>query len=165
MEKVQGIPAIAFNLDPDNFANTTVCPDNQCYSNNLPSGVQVGNSGFAPACCCHYIIQLPIGLMTTKILINSNLKCELQNVTQCKMESPTFVSRPHFYLVSIALSGNDNFSSLQMHGVKSLLNLMPWLWTRRTRCTCGSSSTAWRRTRPGTAPPSSSSQHHPFLVH
>jgi len=60
VEKVQGIPAIAFNLDPDNFANTTVCPDNQCYSNNLPSGVQ--------------------------------------NVTQCKMESPTFVSRPHFYL-------------------------------------------------------------------
>ena len=28
-------------MDPDNFANTTVCPENECYSNNLPSGVQV----------------------------------------------------------------------------------------------------------------------------
>jgi len=29
---------------------------------------------------------------------NNNLPTGVQNVTQCKMKSPTFVSRPHFYL-------------------------------------------------------------------
>lgn len=48
-----------FSLDNKNFANSTDCPDNECYQNNVPSGVQ--------------------------------------NVTQCKMKSPAFVSRPHFY--------------------------------------------------------------------
>jgi len=56
---MHGIPVTTFELDSSNFANTTVCPDNECYQNNIPNGVQ--------------------------------------NVTQCKMKSPAFVSRPHFY--------------------------------------------------------------------
>jgi len=57
---VHGIPVEKFELAPTNFANSSVCADNACYNNNIPSGVQ--------------------------------------NVTQCKMESPAFVSRPHFHL-------------------------------------------------------------------
>ena len=56
---IHGIPVTTFELDPTNFANSTICSDNQCYNNNLPTGVQ--------------------------------------NVTQCKIKSPVFVSRPHFY--------------------------------------------------------------------
>jgi len=59
-KKVHGIPVEKFALGATNFANSSVCPDNACYNNNIPSGVQ--------------------------------------NVTQCKMESPAFVSRPHFHL-------------------------------------------------------------------
>jgi len=37
---VHGIPATKFQLDPTNFANSTNCPGNVCYNNNLPTGVQ-----------------------------------------------------------------------------------------------------------------------------
>ena len=40
-ETVHGIPVTAFSLDPDNFSNRTTCPDNECFQNNLPNGVQV----------------------------------------------------------------------------------------------------------------------------
>jgi len=59
-ETVHGIHADRFVLSPDVFANKSVCADNHCYNNNLPSGVQ--------------------------------------NVTQCKMKSPAFLSRPHFHM-------------------------------------------------------------------
>jgi len=55
---LHGIPVSTFNLDSKIFANSTDCPENECYQNNVPSGVL--------------------------------------NVTQCKMKSPAFVSRPHF---------------------------------------------------------------------
>lgn len=38
---VHGIPVTMFSLDPNNFSNTTTCPDNKCFQNNLPNGVQV----------------------------------------------------------------------------------------------------------------------------
>ena len=57
-ESVHGITVDKFGLSQDVFANKTLCADNSCYNNNLPSGVQ--------------------------------------NTTQCKMKSPSFVSRPHF---------------------------------------------------------------------
>ena len=38
---IHGIPVTTFELDPTNFANSTNCTDNQCYNNNLPTGVQV----------------------------------------------------------------------------------------------------------------------------
>jgi hypothetical protein len=28
-------------LSVTNFANSSVCPENSCYNNNIPSGVQV----------------------------------------------------------------------------------------------------------------------------
>jgi len=59
-QDVHGIPVERFNLAPENFANSSVCEENACYNNNIPTGVQ--------------------------------------NVTQCKMESPAFISRPHFHL-------------------------------------------------------------------
>ena len=40
-QTLHGIPVTTFELAADNFANTTVCPDNECYQNNIPSGVQV----------------------------------------------------------------------------------------------------------------------------
>jgi len=40
-EKVHGIPVNTFALAQHNFANSSVCPDNSCYNNNLPTGVQV----------------------------------------------------------------------------------------------------------------------------
>ena len=40
-QTLHGIPITTFELAADNFANTTVCPDNECYQNNIPSGVQV----------------------------------------------------------------------------------------------------------------------------
>jgi len=55
-----GLKGQRFVLSPTAFANSSVCPDNSCYGNNLPSGVQ--------------------------------------NNTRCKVESPAFVSRPHFML-------------------------------------------------------------------
>jgi hypothetical protein len=58
VESVHGITVDKFRLSQDVFANKTLCADNSCYNNNLPSGVQ--------------------------------------NTTQCKMKSPSFVSRPHF---------------------------------------------------------------------
>jgi len=39
-QTLHGIPVTTFELAADNFANTTVCPDNECYQNNIPSGVQ-----------------------------------------------------------------------------------------------------------------------------
>jgi len=59
-QTLHGIPVEKFELAATNFANSSVCAENECYSNNIPSGVQ--------------------------------------NVTQCKMDSPAFVSRPHFHL-------------------------------------------------------------------
>ena len=41
LNSVHGIPVTTFELDPNNFANTSVCPSNDCYNNNIPSGVQV----------------------------------------------------------------------------------------------------------------------------
>merc|ERR1719411_393927 len=55
---VHGIPADKFKLADDIFANGTLCKDNECYGNNLPTGVQ--------------------------------------NVSQCKMKAPAYLSRPHF---------------------------------------------------------------------
>ena len=40
-QNLHGIPVTTFDLAPNNFANTTVCPDNDCYQNNVPNGVQV----------------------------------------------------------------------------------------------------------------------------
>ena len=40
--ELHGIPVNTFHLATNNFANTSVCPDNHCYNNNLPTGVQVG---------------------------------------------------------------------------------------------------------------------------
>ena len=40
-DSLHGIPVTTFDLAADNFANSTVCPDNKCYQNNIPSGVQV----------------------------------------------------------------------------------------------------------------------------
>jgi len=57
---VHGVPVQQFDLAATNFANSSVCPENSCYNNNIPTGVQ--------------------------------------NVTRCKMDSPAFVSRPHFHL-------------------------------------------------------------------
>jgi len=37
---VHGVPVTKFQMDPSNFANSSSCPDNQCYNNNLPTGVQ-----------------------------------------------------------------------------------------------------------------------------
>jgi len=59
-----GIEVDRFKLADTVFDNGTVCEDNLCYGNHLPTGVQ--------------------------------------NVSQCKMKSPAFLSRPHFYLA-------DNF--------------------------------------------------------
>ena len=40
-QSMHGIPVTTFKLDSSNFANTSVCPDNECYQNNIPNGVQV----------------------------------------------------------------------------------------------------------------------------
>jgi len=37
---IHGIPVEKFELSPTNFANGTVCRENSCYNNNLPTGVQ-----------------------------------------------------------------------------------------------------------------------------
>jgi len=58
-ESKHGIEVEKFKLADDVFDNGTICEDNLCYENNLPTGVQ--------------------------------------NVSQCKMKSPAFLSRPHFY--------------------------------------------------------------------
>ena len=39
--EVHGIPVNTFHLVTNNFANSSLCPDNHCYNNNLPTGVQV----------------------------------------------------------------------------------------------------------------------------
>ena len=39
---MHGIQTDRFQLSPTVFANTTECPNNHCYNNNLPTGVQVG---------------------------------------------------------------------------------------------------------------------------
>jgi len=59
-QMVHGIEVDRFKLSDTVFDNGSVCKDNLCYENNLPTGVQ--------------------------------------NVSQCKMKSPAFLSRPHFYL-------------------------------------------------------------------
>ena len=41
-QEVHGIPVDKFDLFITNFANSSVCPENSCYNNNIPSGVQVG---------------------------------------------------------------------------------------------------------------------------
>ena len=38
---LHGVPVTTFDLAADNFANSSVCPDNKCYQNNIPTGVQV----------------------------------------------------------------------------------------------------------------------------
>jgi len=58
--EVHGVQVQKFDLAATNFANSSVCSENSCYNNNIPTGVQ--------------------------------------NVTRCKMDSPAFVSRPHFHL-------------------------------------------------------------------
>jgi len=37
---IHGISVEKFELSPTNFANGTVCRENSCYNNNLPTGVQ-----------------------------------------------------------------------------------------------------------------------------
>ena len=39
--ELHGIPVNTFHLSTNNFANSSICPDNHCYNNNLPTGVQV----------------------------------------------------------------------------------------------------------------------------
>ena len=41
MREVHGIPVEKFDLAATNFANSSVCAENVCYNNNIPSGVQV----------------------------------------------------------------------------------------------------------------------------
>ena len=41
MQELHGINIEKFDLDPANFANSSVSPENDCYNNNIPSGVQV----------------------------------------------------------------------------------------------------------------------------
>ena len=43
---LHGVPVTTFSLDNKNFANSTDCPDNECYQNNVPSGVQVSNAAY-----------------------------------------------------------------------------------------------------------------------
>ena len=43
-DSLHGISVTKFELSEHNFANTSVCPDNECYNNNIPSGVQVNKS-------------------------------------------------------------------------------------------------------------------------
>ena len=38
---LHGVPVTTFDLAADNFANSSMCPDNKCYQNNIPTGVQV----------------------------------------------------------------------------------------------------------------------------
>ena len=40
-DEVSGVTVTKFQLDDDVFANGTVCNENSCYENNLPTGVQV----------------------------------------------------------------------------------------------------------------------------
>ena len=40
-DSLHGISVTTFDLSVDNFANSSVCPDNKCYNNNIPNGVQV----------------------------------------------------------------------------------------------------------------------------
>eukprot|EP00092_Neocalanus_flemingeri_P040156 GFUD01043741.1.p1 GENE.GFUD01043741.1~~GFUD01043741.1.p1 ORF type:complete len:545 (+),score=122.04 GFUD01043741.1:220-1854(+) len=40
MQEVHGIEVEKFVLAATNFANSSVCPENDCYNNNIPSGVQ-----------------------------------------------------------------------------------------------------------------------------
>ena len=68
-----GVTVSKFQLADDVFDNSTSCEKNRCYQNNLPSGLQVGRS------------KDPETLLSP------------QNVTQCKMRSPAYLSRPHFY--------------------------------------------------------------------
>ena len=37
--ELHGIPVNTFHLATNNFANTSVCPHNHCYNNNLPTGL------------------------------------------------------------------------------------------------------------------------------
>jgi len=39
-QELHGIPVNTFELSHSNFANSSVCPGNSCYNNNIPSGVQ-----------------------------------------------------------------------------------------------------------------------------
>ena len=56
LQTVHGIPVTSFNLDPNNFANGTTCPGNECYQNNVPTGVQVTwtNTSSVYQYNCHY---------------------------------------------------------------------------------------------------------------
>ena len=40
-DSLHGISVTKFELSEHNFANSSTCPDNKCYNNNIPSGVQV----------------------------------------------------------------------------------------------------------------------------
>ena len=40
-EVVSGVTTSKFKLADDVFDNGTICKENHCYNNNLPSGVQV----------------------------------------------------------------------------------------------------------------------------
>ena len=50
---LHGIPVTTFELDPDNFANSSVCSSNACYNNNIPSGVQVELVSLPPRLQCY----------------------------------------------------------------------------------------------------------------
>ena len=78
-QTLHGIPVTTFELAADNFANTTVCPDNECYQNNIPSGVQV------------------------KYIINLFTKCQsikLHNCQQYDLKSKSFCTLNHVFSLS-----------------------------------------------------------------
>ena len=80
-DSLHGISVTKFELSEHNFANTSVCPDNGCYNNNIPTGVQVNKS------CLDINFEMILDFKLSS----------LQNVTQCRTKNPAFVSRPHFY--------------------------------------------------------------------
>ena len=44
IQDVHGIQVEKFELAASNFANSSVCAENSCYNNNIPSGVQVSKA-------------------------------------------------------------------------------------------------------------------------
>ena len=55
-QDVHGIPVQKFDLAASNFANSSVCAENACYNNNIPSGVQVSQADVSP--CLRIIFRM-----------------------------------------------------------------------------------------------------------
>ena len=60
---VHGVPVQKFDLAATSFANSSVCAENSCYNNNIPTGVQVRNTmqGFFMQTKSIRIITITIG--------------------------------------------------------------------------------------------------------